>query len=64
VRVRLGVALRDERGRLSLHRPTAGSRATDPVEVALPGTVSFDDGVRVTYWTTASGLVLRLIMSH
>ncbi|CAG6398867.1 DUF4232 domain-containing protein [Streptomyces cocklensis] len=49
---------------LSLQGPTPGSRATDPVEVALPGTVSFDDGAQVTYWTTASGLVLRFIMSH
>ncbi|MFJ8085755.1 DUF4232 domain-containing protein [Streptomyces sp. NPDC096205] len=35
----------------------------EPVEVGLPGVAAFDDGARVTYWTTASGYALDFIMS-
>ncbi|MEU9253796.1 DUF4232 domain-containing protein [Streptomyces sp. NPDC048270] len=48
---------------LSLQGPDAGSKAGGPVDLDLPGQVAFDDGARVTYWTTASGLALRFIMS-
>ncbi|WP_424857608.1 DUF4232 domain-containing protein [Streptomyces sp. SAI-170] len=37
--------------------------AGEPVEVDLPGMAAFDDGARVTYWTTASGYALDFIMS-
>ncbi|GAA3373121.1 DUF4232 domain-containing protein [Streptomyces racemochromogenes] len=40
-----------------------GLQPGGPVNVALPGQVSFDDGARVTYWIPASGLALRFIMS-
>ncbi|MFJ8209059.1 DUF4232 domain-containing protein [Streptomyces sp. NPDC096033] len=48
---------------LSLQGPGPGGKPGGPVDVGLPGQVSFDDGARVTYWTTASGLALRFIMS-
>ncbi|RPF43582.1 uncharacterized protein DUF4232 [Streptomyces sp. Ag109_G2-6] len=48
---------------LSLQGPNPGSKPSDPANVSLPGQVSFDDGARVTYWITASGLALRFIMS-
>ncbi|MEU9235627.1 DUF4232 domain-containing protein [Streptomyces subrutilus] len=48
---------------LSLQGPTPGSEMSDPVDIDLPGQVPFDDGARVTHWTTASGLALRFIMS-
>ncbi|RKT02264.1 uncharacterized protein DUF4232 [Streptomyces sp. 3211.6] len=48
---------------LSLQGPDPGSKPSDPANVSLPGQVSFDDGARVTYWITASGLALRFIMS-
>ncbi|MFE4638535.1 DUF4232 domain-containing protein [Streptomyces sp. NPDC056773] len=42
----------------------AGSKAGEPVKVALPGgTVYYNDFVKVTHWMTASGLALRFIMS-
>ena len=43
-----------------------GTRASGPVNVALPGVDSLaaDDGQRVTYWMTAQGLALRFIMSR
>ncbi|WP_331738545.1 DUF4232 domain-containing protein [Streptomyces sp. NBC_01276] len=48
---------------LSLQGPHPGSKPSEPVNVGLPGQVPFDDGARVTYWITASGLALRFIMS-
>ncbi|MEU9235625.1 DUF4232 domain-containing protein [Streptomyces subrutilus] len=48
---------------LSLQGPTPGSKVSDPIDIDLPGQVPFDDGARVTHWTTASGLALRFIMS-
>ncbi|MGR4880678.1 hypothetical protein ACIPUC_14890 [Streptomyces sp. LARHCF249] len=48
---------------LSLQRPTLGTKVSEPINVELPGQVAFDNGARVTYWTTASGLALRFIMS-
>ncbi|MFJ8209057.1 DUF4232 domain-containing protein [Streptomyces sp. NPDC096033] len=48
---------------LSLQGPGPGGKPGGPVDVGLPGQVSFDDGARVTYWTTACGLALRFIMS-
>ncbi|GAA0271011.1 hypothetical protein GCM10010302_05730 [Streptomyces polychromogenes] len=40
-----------------------GSKPGDPANVSLPGQVSFDDGARVTYRLTASGLALCFIKS-
>ncbi|WP_167739619.1 DUF4232 domain-containing protein [Streptomyces subrutilus] len=48
---------------LSLQGPDPGSKASEPLNIDLPGQVPFDDGARVTYWTTASGLALRFIMT-
>ncbi|MFD2122969.1 hypothetical protein ACFSNO_31635 [Streptomyces cirratus] len=48
---------------LRIQGPNPGSEPGEPVNVSLPGQVSFDDGARVTYWITASGLALRFIMS-
>ncbi|MFE2322806.1 DUF4232 domain-containing protein [Streptomyces sp. NPDC059385] len=48
---------------LALQSPNPGGKPGESVSVALPGQVSFDDGARVTYWITASGLALRFIMS-
>lgn len=48
---------------LGLRGPNPGSKPSEPVNVSLPGQVSFDDGARVTYWIPASGLALRFIMS-
>ncbi|WP_329376032.1 DUF4232 domain-containing protein [Streptomyces sp. NBC_01351] len=48
---------------LSLQGPNPGSKVSDPINIDLPGQVEFDDGARVTYWTTASGLALRFITS-
>jgi hypothetical protein len=51
---------------LVLQGRTPGSDAGESVTVDLPGVeVLFaDDGQRVTYWTTASGLALDFIMSR
>ncbi|MFI8500664.1 DUF4232 domain-containing protein [Streptomyces sp. NPDC085524] len=48
---------------LSLQGPDPDGKMSGPVDISLPGQVAFDDGARVTYWTTASGLALRFIMS-
>ncbi|MFE2163664.1 DUF4232 domain-containing protein, partial [Streptomyces sp. NPDC059447] len=48
---------------LALQSPNTGGKPGESVNVTLPGQVSFDDGARVTYWITASGLALRFIMS-
>lgn len=48
---------------LSLQGPEPGSEMSEPITIDLPGLVPFDDGARVTYWTSASGLALRFIMS-
>ncbi|MFD9728884.1 DUF4232 domain-containing protein, partial [Streptomyces sp. NPDC059072] len=48
---------------LGLLGPDSGGKPSGTVNVTLPGQVSFDDGARVTYWITASGLALRFIMS-
>ncbi|UUU37979.1 DUF4232 domain-containing protein [Streptomyces sp. NBC_00162] len=48
---------------LSLQGPDLGSKVSEPINLDLPGRVAFDDGARVTYWTTAPGLALRFIMS-
>ncbi|UUU37977.1 DUF4232 domain-containing protein [Streptomyces sp. NBC_00162] len=48
---------------LSLQGPDLGSKVSEPNNLDLPGRVAFDDGARVTYWTTAPGLALRFIMS-
>ncbi|WP_327186530.1 DUF4232 domain-containing protein [Streptomyces sp. NBC_01334] len=48
---------------LLLHGRELGSDGSKPIGVDLPRTVAFDDGARVTYWTTASGFALDFIMS-
>ncbi|MFF9869724.1 DUF4232 domain-containing protein [Streptomyces sp. NPDC013953] len=50
---------------VSLQGRKPGSTASGPIRVDLPGVDSLtaDDGARVTYWMTASGLALRFIMS-
>ncbi|MGW6518085.1 MULTISPECIES: DUF4232 domain-containing protein [unclassified Streptomyces] len=48
---------------LLLHGRELGSDGSRPIGVDLPRTVAFDDGARVTYWTTASGYALDFIMS-
>lgn len=50
---------------VSLQGRKPGSTASGPIHVDLPGVDSLtaDDGARVTYWMTASGLALRFIMS-
>jgi hypothetical protein len=50
---------------VSLQGRKPGSTASGPIHVDLPGVGSLtaDDGARVTYWMTASGLALRFIMS-
>ncbi|MET7656247.1 MULTISPECIES: DUF4232 domain-containing protein [unclassified Streptomyces] len=48
---------------LLLHGRELGSDGSKPIGVDLPRTVAFDDGARVTYWTTASGYALDFIMS-
>ncbi|MFE7930127.1 DUF4232 domain-containing protein [Streptomyces sp. NPDC057456] len=48
---------------LLLHGRELGSDGSGPIGVDLPRTVAFDDGARVTYWTTASGFALDFIMS-
>lgn len=42
-----------------------GSTASGPIDVKMPGvdTLTVDDGGRVTYWMTPSGLALDFIMS-
>ncbi|MCZ2523125.1 DUF4232 domain-containing protein [Streptomyces sp. HB2AG] len=51
---------------LFLHGREHGSDSSDgrePISVDLPRTVAFDDGARLTHWTTASGFALDFIMS-
>ncbi|WP_234436848.1 DUF4232 domain-containing protein [Streptomyces maremycinicus] len=48
---------------LLLHGRELGSDGSGPIDVGLPREVAFDDGARVTYWTTASGFALDFIMS-
>ncbi|MFF8320925.1 DUF4232 domain-containing protein [Streptomyces bobili] len=48
---------------LLLHGRDLGSDGSEPIGVDLPRVVAFDDGARVTYWTTASGYALDFIMS-
>ncbi|MFJ8588933.1 DUF4232 domain-containing protein [Streptomyces sp. NPDC093595] len=50
---------------VSLQGRKPGSTASGPIHVDLPGVdaLTADDGARVTYWMTASGLALRFIMS-
>ncbi|MDQ0584890.1 DUF4232 domain-containing protein [Streptomyces rishiriensis] len=48
---------------LLLHGRELGSDGSEPIGVDLPRKVAFDDGARVTYWTTASGYALDFIMS-
>ncbi|MFH0172640.1 DUF4232 domain-containing protein [Streptomyces cacaoi] len=48
---------------LLLHGRELGSDGSEPIGVDLPRKVAFDDGARVTYWTTASGFALDFIMS-
>ncbi|MGP3690362.1 DUF4232 domain-containing protein [Streptomyces sp. IBSNAI002] len=48
---------------LRLQGPDPDSNTSAPITLDLPGQVPFDDGARVTHWTTASGLALRFIMS-
>ncbi|MEU9735966.1 DUF4232 domain-containing protein [Streptomyces sp. NPDC048002] len=40
-----------------------GSDGSEPIGVDLPREVPFDDGARVTYWTTESGYALDFIVS-
>ncbi|WP_405496601.1 DUF4232 domain-containing protein [Streptomyces sp. NBC_00096] len=50
---------------VALQGRDAGSKASTPIDVALPGvdTLIYNDFARVTHWMTASGLALRFIMS-
>ncbi|MFD7986020.1 DUF4232 domain-containing protein [Kitasatospora indigofera] len=50
---------------LGLQGPRPGSHVGESIRAELPGidTLTVDDGGRVTYWMTASGLALRFIMS-
>lgn len=48
---------------LLLHGRDLGGDGSEPIGVELPRVVAFDDGARVTYWTTASGYALDFIMS-
>lgn len=48
---------------LRLQNRDPGSTTGDPVPVDLPAVGSFDEGARVTYWTTAQGYALDFIMS-
>ncbi|MFH8370512.1 DUF4232 domain-containing protein [Streptomyces sp. NPDC018031] len=50
---------------LGLQDREPGSTVGDPIDVDLPGVDSLtaDDGARVTYWMTASGLALRFVTS-
>ncbi|MFJ4422459.1 DUF4232 domain-containing protein [Streptomyces bobili] len=48
---------------LLLHGRNLGGDGSEPIGVDLPRVVAFDDGARVTYWTTASGYALDFIMS-
>ncbi|MET9616844.1 DUF4232 domain-containing protein [Kitasatospora indigofera] len=50
---------------LSLQGPRLGSHVGESIRAEMPGidTLTVDDGGRVTYWMTASGLALRFIMS-
>jgi hypothetical protein len=41
-----------------------GSTTGDPVPFELPAVASFDEGARVTYWTTAQGDALDFVMSR
>ncbi|NUV58175.1 DUF4232 domain-containing protein [Streptomyces sp. CAI-85] len=47
---------------LLLHGREHGGDGSGPIGVDLPRVVAFDDGARVTYWTTASGYALDFIM--
>ncbi|MFE9676770.1 DUF4232 domain-containing protein [Streptomyces sp. NPDC006259] len=47
---------------LLLHGRDLGSDGSGPIGVDLPRKVAFDDGARVTYWTTASGSALDFVM--
>ncbi|MFF5359881.1 DUF4232 domain-containing protein [Streptomyces scabiei] len=50
---------------LSLQGSQSGSTAGKPIDVPMPvPTLYANDFQRVTYWTTASGLALRFIMSQ
>ncbi|MFF1868560.1 DUF4232 domain-containing protein [Kitasatospora herbaricolor] len=50
---------------LTLQGPRLGSHVGESIRAGMPGidTLTVDDGGRVTYWMTASGLALRFIMS-
>ncbi|GGV35915.1 hypothetical protein GCM10010495_61160 [Kitasatospora herbaricolor] len=50
---------------LTLQGPRLGSHVGESIRAGMPGidSLTVDDGGRVTYWMTASGLALRFIMS-
>ncbi|WP_052397279.1 DUF4232 domain-containing protein [Streptomyces sp. NRRL F-5123] len=49
---------------LRLQGDKPGSTAGGPISVTLPAVASFDEGARVTYWTTAQGYALDFVMSR
>ncbi|NUS14037.1 MAG: DUF4232 domain-containing protein [Streptomyces sp.] len=48
---------------LRLQDRREGSTTGDPISVELPAVAAFDDGARVTCWTTAQGYALDFVMS-
>lgn len=49
---------------LRLQGEKPGSTVGGPISVVLPAVASFDEGARVTYWTTAQGYALDFVMSR